>query len=229
MIAKKKKLSRKEIKEDKLVTSFYKARGYLEENNRTLLIYAGVIIAVAAIVFFYINNKRQNNEAAALQLSRAITLYDSGSYLEAIEGRQGTNIMGLKKIVDEYGSTENGEIAKIYIANAYNFLGKYDEANNYYEDYSGDIDLYKATALGGQAGYQAYKKNYEGAADLYLKASRVSKDNALNSDFILKAGINYLQAGKHSEAKEMFETINKDYQTSAAFREVERYMAQVVE
>jgi tetratricopeptide (TPR) repeat protein len=227
MIAKKKKLSRREIKEDKLVTTYYNTREFLENNSRTIMIYAGVIIAVAAVVFFYVNNKQQNNEAAALQLSRIMPVYDSGAYLEAIEGRPGTNVVGLKKIVDDYGSTENGETAKIYLANAYNLLGKYDEAFDVFEDYGGGIDLYKATALAGQAGYYATKGEYDKAADLYRKASRISKTNAMNADYILKSGINYLQAGKHSDAKDMFEMINKEYQTSSAFREVEKYMALV--
>lgn len=227
MIAKKKKLTRKEIKEDKLVTTYYKIREYFEQNSRTLTIYAGVIIAVAAVVFFYVNNKRQNNEAASLQLARVIPLYDAGSYLEAVEGRAGTNIMGLKKIVEEYGSSETGETAKIYLANAYSFLGKFDDAYKYFEDYSGDIDLYKATSLAGQAGYKASKNQFEDAANLYLKASRISEDNALNPDYVLKAGINYLQAGDKEKAKEMFDVISKDYQTSSAFRELEKYTAQI--
>jgi len=227
MIAKKKKLTRKEIKEDKLVTTYYKIREYFEENSRTLTIYAGVIIAVAAVVFFYVNNKRQNNEAASLQLARVIPIYDAGSYLEAVEGRPGTNVMGLKKIVEEYGSSETGETAKIYLANAYSFLGKFDDAYKYYEDYSGGIPLYKASSLAGQAGYKASKSEFEDAANLYLKASRIAEDNALNPDYILKAGINYLQAGDKEKAKEMFDVISKDYQTSAAYREVEKYTAQI--
>jgi tetratricopeptide (TPR) repeat protein len=227
MITKKKKLSRKEIKEDKLVTTYYNTREYIEENSRTLLLYAGVVLAVVAAVFFYLSNRSQNNEAAALQLSRVIPVYDSGSYLEAIEGREGTNIMGLKRIVDEYGSTENGNTAKIYLANAYSFLGKHDEAYKYYDDYSGSIDLYKAASLAGQASYKAYNNEYGKAADLYKKASRVSRSNALNGDYLLKAGINYLLAGKHRDAREMLEMVTQDHQNTPAAREVEKYMAQI--
>jgi tetratricopeptide (TPR) repeat protein len=229
MIAKKKKLSRKTIKEDKLITTYYNTREFVENNSRTIMIYAGVLVAVVAVVFFYINNRQQNNEAAALHLSRVMPIYDSGSYLEAIEGREGTNIIGLKKIVDEYGSSENGNTAKIYLANAYSFLGKHEEANEYYKDYSGGIDLYKSTAFAGQAAYQASKNNYQDAASTYRKAARVSKSNALNPDYLLRAGINYLAAGQSKDAREMFETISKDYQNTPASREVDRYMAQVSE
>jgi len=227
MLTKKKKLSRREIKEDKLVSTYYKAYGYFEENKSRILMYAGVLAAVALAVILYINNRNENNNIAGLQLSRVMSIYDTGSYLEAIEGRQGTDIIGLKKIVEEYGSTENGEIAKIYLANSYSFLGKLDDAVKYYEDYGGSNDIHKATALSGEAGYYASKNEYEKAADLYRQASLVSEENVLNPEYMLQAGINYLKAGDTEKAKELFETIKKDYNTSAAFREVERYSAQV--
>jgi tetratricopeptide (TPR) repeat protein len=227
MLSKKKKLTRKEIKEDKLVTYYYKVYGYLMENKNHLGIYAGGLIIAAAAIYFYLSNKAANNEIAGTQLAKVIALYDAGSYLEAIEGRQGTNIEGLKKIVAEYGNTKNGEIAKIYLANAYQMLGNLEEAFKYYEDYSGSNDIYEATALAGEAGYYAYKKDYDKAANLYRKAARVSEENVLNPDYLLKAAINFIEAGQKEDAKELLETIKKSYQTSTAFRDVDKYLVLV--
>jgi tetratricopeptide (TPR) repeat protein len=173
------------------------------------------------------DSRKKDNSAAGLQLSRVLGIYDSGSYLEAIEGRQGTNIIGLKKIVEDYSGTENGEIAKIYLANSYCFLGKLDDAVKYYEDYSGSNDIFKATAISGEAGYYASKNEYEKAADLYRQASLVSEENVLNPEYMLQAGIYYLKAGDTEKAKGLFDTIKEDYNTSSAFREVERYSAQI--
>lgn len=227
MLTKKKKLSRKEIKEDKLVSTYYKAYGYFEENRSRVVTAVVILFAVLALVYFYINNRMENNRIAGQELSRIMNIYDQGSYLEAIEGREGTNIIGLKKLVEDYGSSENGELAKIYLANSYNFLGRNDEALEYYEDYSGDNETFKATSLAGQAGIYAYRQDYGKAADLYLKASRVSEENPLNPEYMLNAGINYMNAGEDDEAKELFESIRKDYPTSTAFREVDRYLSQI--
>jgi len=227
MLAKKKKISKREIKEDKLVTTYYQALNYFQENKNRLGYYVGGLLVVIAVIYFYMNNKAENNKQAGIQLSRVIGLYDAGSYLEAIEGRQGTNIVGLKKIVAEYGSTENGETAKIFLANSYQMLGNVEEAFKYYEDYSGSNETFKATALAGEAGYYAYKGNFEKAADLYLSASRISKANVLNPDYMLKAAINYIEAGKKEDAKDLLEIIRKDYQTSTAFREVDKYLTLV--
>jgi TolA-binding protein len=228
MLTKKKKISKKEIKQDKLVETYYKAYGYFNENRSRLLLYIGALVVLVFAVIYYINTKKEDNARANVMLSSVMELYDQGSYLEAIEGRPSQKIAGLKKIVEDYGNTENGETAKIYLANSYEMLGKPDEALKYYSDYDGSISIFKAASFAGQAGIYAGKKEYEKAADLFAKASRVSKNDVLNPDYMLNAGINYLNAGKEDEAKEMLNSVKKNYPESQAYREADRYLAQLL-
>ena len=227
MLTRKKKLSKKEIKEDKLVSFLYKVENFYDEYRSKIVLYGGILVVAIAVAYFYMNQQKAENDKAGLELSRVMEVFDSGSYLEAIEGRQGTNIIGLKRIVEEYSGTENGETAKIYLANSYAYLGNYDEALKYYEDYSGSIDLYKATALAGIAGYYASKSEYLRAADLYKEAANVAKINAQNPDYLLDAAINYYNAGNNEEAKILLEKIKGDYATSEATKQVDRYLALV--
>jgi len=227
MLQKKKKLSKKEIKEDKLINFYKSSVNFFEKYKNKVFTYSGVLVIVVAVVYFYLNQKSENDQKAGLELSRIMSLYDQGSYLEAIEGRQGTNIIGLKRIVDEYSGTENGETAKIYLANSYAFLSNYDEAFKYYEDYSGGIDYFEAASLAGQAGYYAMKEDYEKAANLYLKASKQSKVNSQNPDYMLNAGIYFLKIGQMDESKILFNKIKEDYATSLAYREVDKYLSMI--
>jgi tetratricopeptide (TPR) repeat protein len=227
MLKQKKKLSKKEIKEDKLINFYKSSVNFFEKYKNKVFTYGGVLVVVIAAIYFYLNQKSENNEKASLELSRVMPIYSQGSYLEAIEGKQGTNIIGLKRIVEEYGGTENGETAKIYLANSYAFLGNYDEAFKYYKDYSGSIDYFEAASLAGQAGYYAMKGDFEEAANLYLKASKISQVNSQNPDYMLNAGIYFLKAGEKDEAKMLFNKIKEDYSTSLANREVDKYLAQV--
>ncbi len=227
MLTKKKKLSKKEIKEDKLVSLMVKVENFYEDYKNKIVLYSGILIVAALAAYFYVNQQKAANEEAGLHLSRVMQIFDSGSYLEAIEGRQGTNIIGLKRVVEEFGSTENGETAKIYLAGAYSYLGNYEEAFKYYEDYSGSIDIYKASALAGMAGYYAAKNEYEKAADLYKNAANIVEINAQNPDYLLNSALNYYNAGDKDEARILFEKIKEDYSTSNARREVDKYLALV--
>ncbi len=227
MLTKKKKLSKKEIKEDKLVSLMVKVENFYEDYKSRIVLYSGVLIVAVLAAYFYVNQQKAANDEAGLHLSRVMQIFDSGSYLEAIEGRQGTNIIGLKRVVEEYGSTENGETAKIYLAGAYSYLGNYEEAFKYYQDYSGNIDLYKASALAGIAGYYAAKRDYQKAADLYKEAAGAAEINAQNPDYLLDAAVNYYNAGDSEESKILLEKIKEDYATSEARKQVDKYLALV--
>lgn len=227
MLQKKKKLSKKEIKKDSLLELYESSIEFFEKYKSKIMLYAGVLVVAVAAVYFYLNQKSQTNEKAGLELSRIMSIYDQGSYLEAIEGKQGTNVIGLKNLINEYDGTENGETAKIYLANSYAFLGNYEDAFKYYSDYNGSIDYFKATALAGEAGYYANKNEFQKAADLFLKASKKSDVNSQNPDYLLNAGINYLKAGDKEDAKIVFSKIKDDYATSLAFRDVDKYLSMI--
>lgn len=224
MLTKQKKLSRKEIKEDKLVEFYYKSQTFFEENKTKILMYVGIAAVAVAAVFGYLSYQSSQNEKAGIELAKVIDMFDQGDFLGAIEGRKDANIAGLKQIIADYGSTENGEIAKIYLANSFANLGKVEDAFKYYEDYSGDIDIFKAAALAGQAGYFAYKNEYEKAAELYEKASKVSKTNSMNADYSFQSAINYFEAGEKDQAKNLFQLIKDEFKTSMVFSQVDRYL-----
>lgn len=213
------------MKEDRLVTSYYQAVKFFDQYKSQLYIYAVVFVVVVAGVYWYMSQKAAKNEKANVELSRVMGLYDSGAYQEAIDGRAGTNVIGLKKIVEEYGSTENGETAKIFLANSYDMLGKFDDAYKYYNDYSGSSDMFKAAALAGKASYFEAKNELEKAADSFRDAAHVSKENVNNADYLLNAGIDYFKSGAAEKAMEQFKKVKDEYKTSIAAREADQYLA----
>lgn len=227
MLAKKKKLSKKEIKEDKLVTTFYEARSFYEENQTMIFAVVGVLAAIIIGIILYTNKVESDNLSASVELSRVIPSYNSGHYQEAIDGKPGTKMLGLIKIVDEYGGSEQGELARIYLANAYYFTGHYDKAFEQYDAYSGSDNLMIASAFAGKASVYAVKGDYKSAAEFYSKAASVSEYDPSNADYLLKAGINYIKSHDFLNAKASLEKIKKDYKTSVASREVDRYLAQI--
>lgn len=227
MLTKKKRITKKEIKKDKLVTKYYQVMNYYKEYQAKFLIGLAAIALVIIAVFLYSNKKSNDNLAAAAQLSKIMPIYESGSFQEAVDGKPNANVVGLQKIVENFGGTEQGEIAKIYLANSYVVLNKLEEAYQLYDDYSGSNPLLKATSLAGKASYFETKKEYEKAVDLYKDAARVSLSNPSTPDYLLRAGINLLRIGRRDEAKSIFEEIKKDFTSSMAAQEIDRYLFQI--
>ncbi len=227
MIGKKKKITKKELQEDKLVTTFYQAQEFIEENKQTLLIGVGVIAFLVIAIAWYVNKIDTDNKLAAGKVSQIVATYEQGQFQKAIDGEPGTQLAGLQSIVDEYGSTDQGEIAKIYLANSYYSLGEYDKALEYYKDYSGSSKLHQSTAYAGIAACYEHSEKFEDAADLFKKAATTLKLESQSANYLLNAGINYIKAGKKDDAKEVLEMLKKDYKTSTAAREVDKYLLQL--
>ncbi len=227
MLEARKKISKKQIKEDKLVTTYYKAISFYQKNQARLLIGLGVVALVVVAVILFSNKKANDNKVAAALLAKVMPLYNQDSFKQAIDGDKTKNIVGLKEIVDKYGSTDQGETAKIFLADCYSMMGNTDAAYKMYDDYSGSVPLFKASAAAGKAGYYEDKKEFGKAADLYKEAAKISKANPSNADYFFRAGINYFKAGQKSDAKTMFDTIKKDYKTSMVNSELDRYLVQI--
>lgn len=227
MIGKKKKLTKKELQEDKLVTSFYKSQEFFEEHKQKIVIAVSAVAVIILAITWYFNKRAEDNMYAAEKLSQIIKSYEQGQFQKAIDGEPGTQLVGLKNLVENYGSTEQGELAKIYLANSYYSLGNYEEALRYFSEYSGSSRLHQSTAYAGIAACYENKSDYENAAEYYEMASKTYDLQSQTADFLLNASINYLKIGDNDQAKTLLEKIKNEYSSSAAAREVEKYLSQI--
>ncbi len=225
MLKPRKKLKKQELKEDKLVLTYYKAREFVEKNKKILsYILTGVIIIVAGIII-YRNNVKAENERAEALLSKIIGYYDNGDYKTAIDGIPQRNIQGLKYIVENYGGTDAGEIATYYLASAYFMLGDYDNALKYFKKYDGNDKLLFSASLAGIASIYEIKGEYKKAGEYFEKAAQRFRENILVPEYLYNAARNYKLAGERERALRLYERIKKDYPNFAKIRDVEIYIA----
>jgi tetratricopeptide (TPR) repeat protein len=227
MIGKKKKITKKELQEDKLVTTFYKSQEFIDEHKQKFILGIGALAVIILAVVWYSNKQTEDNLLASAQLFQIIPVYEQGQYQKAIDGEPGTQLVGLKNIAENYGNTENGELAKIYLAHSYYALGDYENALEAYSDWSGDSKLHQSTALAGMAASYEMMGKYSEAAENYEKAAKVFKIDSQSADFLLNAGINYIKSGDKNNAKNVLELVKNEYKTTTAAREVEKYLAQL--
>ncbi|MGB9697652.1 MAG: tetratricopeptide repeat protein [Ignavibacteria bacterium] len=209
--------------EDKLLHYYYKATEYYENNRKVVYRILGVIVLIIAATIFYFRYQADKSEKATAELAKVKQYYNSGLYSIAINGDSLGTSRGLFYIVDNYGSTPSGQEAKIMLANSYFFLRDFDNALKYYESYSGSDNILKAAALAGEAGVYEAKKDYEKAASLFIKASKVSKDNTLNDEYLYDALRCYYFAGKKDKQKDLVDELKRDYPKSKYLSFLQRY------
>lgn len=214
MLTAKKKLSVREAVPKSTSSSFYyDAMDWAKANTKLL---AGVGIGIVAIVilgYFYMSGKAADELEANRQLRKVMPLYQQQQYKLAINGDANQGIPGLASIADKYSGTPTGEVAMIYLANAYLYTDELDKALAAYEDASPESDVLRSAAVAGEAAVYEAKKNYSEAAELYEKAASMLNNDLLMSQRQLAAGRAYGLAGNKEKAKEMLELVKQSKAT----------------
>ena len=181
---------------------------------------------MAVLTLVFINNRRANNEKAVAELGKVFGFYDNGQHQLAVDGVPERNITGLRSIVDNYGGTGGGEMARFYLASAYFQLGRYAEALEEFKDFDPAGPLLTVSRLSGIAACHEAMGDHEKAADYFEAAASAMPRDVSAAENLHFAAQNYGQAGNRERALELYRKIKKEYPRSAAARDADRYIAQ---
>lgn len=149
---------------------------------------------------------KPNNEEAADQMFQAQFMFDKDSFQMALNN-PGIGGSGFLKIIDNYGNTETGNLAKYYAGICYLNLNQLDKAIEYLEDYKpgGDVTPVMANIALGDA--YSEKKNDDKALSYYEKGA-ANADNDLTGPYALKKlGMFQEKLGKWSDAEKSYKKI----------------------
>jgi TolA-binding protein len=227
MLRPKKKISRRELKEDALVATYVKLTSFYEENRRTISIaVTAVVIAVFAVVI-YVKNRADNNEKAITALGSIFETYDAAQFQTAVDGIPEKNIMGLRAIVDNYGNSTAGDFARFYLAGAYAHLGKYDEALREFEDFSPTGELLAVARLSGIGSCQESRGMFKEAAASFEKAATQYPKDISAAENLNNAARDFGQAGEKEKAVDLYRRVKKNYPNTAFARDADRFIAQL--
>ena len=226
MLKPRKRITKKELKQDQLITTYVKATEFFR-NNRKLVsgTITGLVIGVI-VVIAYLNNRNSDNLKAATELSQVLNLFNGGAYQMAINGDPTRNITGLKSIVDNYGSSETGEQAKIYLADCYYYIGSYDEALKYFKDYDGSDRLLEASADAGIAEVYEIRGDHQKSAEYYDRAASRDSKSFLTPQYLIGAARNYIKIGKKDRATDLLTRVKKNFPDSPYATNLDYYIAE---
>lgn len=226
MLKPRKRITKKELKQDTLVTAYFKAVNLIRNNRKIVSgTVTGLVIAVI-VVIAYMNNMRSNNTKAATDISQVLGAFSGGAYQVAINGDPAHNVSGLKSIVENYGGSETGEQAKIYLADCYYYLGDYDDAMKYFKDYDGSDKFLQASAYAGMAEVYEIKKEYSKAAEYYERAAASDSKNFLAPQYLVGAARNYIKVDRKEKAIALLTRVKKDFPNSQYAGNVDYLLAE---
>ncbi len=208
--------------------TFDKARNYWDRNNKTISIIGLVILLLAGGYLGYKYFIQEPNERKAAEaMFKAEEYYRMDSLEKALNG-DGLNA-GFLKIVDKYGGTSSGNLARFYAGSILLQQGQFSRAAKHLSEFETDAKQIQARAykLTGDA-FAEQGKNKE-ALDYYKKAAHhFEKDEVAASDYLFTAAYFAQRVmNDKEEAIELFKELKKKYSKTEKGFEVDKYLAQL--
>jgi predicted negative regulator of RcsB-dependent stress response len=222
-------LMSKETKEQPavdIIGAFDKTENYIEQNRKSLALIVGGVILLVGIYFGwkYLYLQPKSDEAAA-KMYRAELFFAKDSFNLAINGSGDT--AGFAEIVDDYGMTKSGNIAKYYLGVCYLRTGKFDEAIETLKDFDSDDMFLSGMSLGLVGDAYMEKGDVDNAIDYYQKAAKKNANKFTSPVFLKKAAFAYEDKGQKEEALKLYTQIKTDFPDSQEAATIDKYIGRV--
>ena len=195
-----------------------KTEAFFEKNKKAIIIAVVVVIAivVGAIMFNNYYLEPRANEAST-ELAKSQELFDQQQYDKAL--------VGFQKVANEYGSTDAGNLAQLYIGLCQAQQGKWQEAVNALESFSGkDVQMISPAAEGALGNAYANLKQLDKAVEHLKKAAKMADNNSLSPTFLIQAGEILESQGKKDEALKLYQEVKEKYFNSMQYQTIDAYI-----
>lgn len=209
-----------------LEQSMHKAEDFFVKNKNVITI-AVLAVVVGVGGFFAYNRfvKQPNENKAQEMIFHAQNYFAVDSFKLALNG-DGNNY-GFLQVVNKYGGTKAGNLAKYSAGVCYIRMGEYQKGIDMLKSFSSDDLLLQPTALGliGDA-YMELNKSAEGI-EAYKKAGHYNDNELTAPVYLFRAGMALEKAGKAQEAISIYKEIKEKFPLTNEGREMDKYLARL--
>lgn len=205
---------------------------FLENNGRRLSYALLALLAIGLLIYGYralIMQPRAEKAAELIAQAQERFEAENPDYMLALEGD--ANGAGFLEVIEQYGSTPSGNLAKHYAGICYLQTGDWENAAAYLAKYSTVKGipgaLINAQNYGLQGDVAVEQGDYGRAVKLYEKAVKAADNNLTAPMYLRKAGLAARANGDTKKAAAFFEHISADYPASMDAREAEKLLGTV--
>lgn len=200
------------------------SESFIMKYRNHLMIAIGAVAVIVGGYFayqrLYLEPKNAEAEAA---LFRGEQYFQTGMDSLALFG-DGNSYIGFEQIINEYGSTKSGDLAKAYAGISYARMGKYEEALKYLKDFDGGDDMITPAVQGAIGDCLVNTGKAADAVSYFEKAAKSADDILLSPIFYKKAALVYRESKNYDKVIDLFTTIKNNYTASPEAAEADKYI-----
>jgi len=201
-----------------------KAKGFWAQNQKSILTALIVIILVAGGWLGYKNFIVAPKETEAQNaMWKAEQYFRQDSLNLALNGDKSNR--GFLYIINNYGSTKTGTLARYYAGVCYLRTGNFSKAVENLQDFNTSAKQIQMMAYGalGDA-YSELNKNDE-AVNYYKKAANeFTNDATMSSEYLFRAALKLETLGKSSEALDLYKQLKEKYPNTEKGFSADKYI-----
>ena len=204
--------------------AYDKTETWIDENKKSLaLIVGGVIVLVGVYFLWKYGYQEPRNEEASSAMYKAEIWFQKDSFNLCINGRGDT--LGMEAVVDEYGGTASGNLARYYLGVSYLRTGNFDGAIEALEDFDSDDMFLGAMSLGLLGDAHMEKGEAEEAIEYYLKAANKNPNKFTSPVYLKKAAFAEEDRGNKEEALKLYMQIKEQFPESSDAAQIDKYIS----
>jgi tetratricopeptide (TPR) repeat protein len=205
---------------------------FFERNGRTMsYVFLGLLV-LAALVFGYrslILQPRATKAAEMIAEAQNRFEGENPDFEMALLGDD--NAAGFLDVIEKYGSTPSGNLAKHYAGICYLRTGDLENAAKYLAKFSQlkgiPGELINAQNYGLQGDIAVEKGDYAAAIKLFEKAAKVSDNNLTAPMYLRKAALAANAMGNKEQALGFAQRIQNEFPASAEAQNAEKLMGTI--
>lgn len=196
-----------------------KSELWLEKNQKNIMYALVAIVLVVAAGWGWNYLKSDSNAKAEKEIYSAQFLFEEGDFEQALEG--------FEAVIDEYGSTNAGNLAKAYAGLCQKNLGNDQEAVALLKAYSGSDNVIAPAILCALGDCYVNMDNNTEAAKTFEKAAKAADNAEFSPLYLKKAGLAYEAAGDNASALKVYQSIRDNWFETSIGQSIDKYIVRV--
>ena len=213
MLRPKRKITKREIRQDPLLETLYSAEKFYESHSKRIMVIGGGLLVLVLILLIGSGWRGSSRRTAEDMLSQAAASLASGNSAAAINE--------LDLLVAEYPKSSAGREALFFMGRAFLSLDNPKAGRESLEEYlkKSKNSLHLCAAMEILGGIAESEGRYVEAAELFQRASSIGDFSFNIQQNRVNAAMSWLLAGEYDRASEILEDLEKTENPHALIRD----------
>lgn len=220
-MATKEKDTNKELEVEEIVS---KSEQFIENHSKKL-IYGIIAIALVAAAILGLKHGYlvPQEKKAAAAMFKGEQYFAKDSFALALNGN-GADFAGFEGIIDQYGHTDAGNLAKAYAGICYFKMGDTQKALDMLKSFSGGDNMISPAITGLIGDCYVNMGNTKEGISYFEKAAKQADNEVISPVYLKKAGVAYESLQQYPDAVKAYTTIKEKYFTSMEAGDIDKYI-----